>query len=116
MPFVKMIKTKSGSIDGLHVKKFFEGRTYQISDALANVFINQLECAEEVMIKKEQPIKAKAIAEAPMNKAAIVPENKDEYIDDDDNAMGEEFESKSVARRITIIKNKKKKDKRKGRK
>lgn len=47
---VKMLKTQTGSMDGVTVSKYLKGQEYSLSDDLAYVFIKQLEVAEEVEV------------------------------------------------------------------
>ncbi len=43
---IKMIKTAMGSECGKITKEFIKGETYEISDRLGNVFVNQMKVAE----------------------------------------------------------------------
>jgi hypothetical protein len=52
---IKMKKSKPGSSNGCHVQMFEEGKQYEVSDRLADIFINQMDVAEEVKPKKELP-------------------------------------------------------------
>ena len=45
---IKMIEDQKGSQDGFTVQKFYKGKEYNITDWLADVFVNQIECAKYV--------------------------------------------------------------------
>lgn len=107
MPFIKMKKDQSGSINGYEVKQFKAGKIYNIPANLANIFVNTLKVAK--IVEMETPKVETAVEIAPENKAIeMVPESKDEYTDDDTQANAQEFASLSVMRRLGHMNNNKK--------
>ena len=54
---IRMKKSKPGSSDGMHVKMYEADKQYEVSERLADIFINQMNVAEEVKPKKELPKK-----------------------------------------------------------
>ena len=68
-----MLKTTPGSPNGTEVIKYEKGREYEVPEALARVFVEQIGCAECYDLPK-----AKSAGEAPENKMAQVPEDKNE--------------------------------------
>jgi len=50
---IRMKKTKLGSSNGMHVQMFEADKEYDVSDRLADIFINQMNVAEEVKPKKQ---------------------------------------------------------------
>lgn len=80
MPKAKMLKTTKGSIDGQEPLTFKEGETYDLTERLYDVFVNELKVAKTVKASKpkatgkkaEQKAKEldnKAIEAAPTNKS-----------------------------------------------
>ena len=50
---IRMKKSKLGSSNGMHVQMFEADKEYDVSDRLADIFINQMNVAEEVKPKKQ---------------------------------------------------------------
>ncbi len=62
MPKVLMLKTAMGANDGIQIKEYVEGQSYELSDCLAKNFI-AMQVGELV---SDEPI-AKAVQAAPQN-------------------------------------------------
>lgn len=45
---VKMTRTEKGSPDGVSVREFTKGEVYDLPDSLADVFVNEMECADQL--------------------------------------------------------------------
>lgn len=63
---VRMLKTERGSSDGIHIGVYKKDRDYTISDSLANIFINKMKVAMEVIHSDHEE---KMVSEAPSNKS-----------------------------------------------
>ena len=59
---IVMTETKKGSPDGLKVNTYEKGKTYEIPEELAKVFVEELEVAR---IFKEEVVKLKTEAKKP---------------------------------------------------
>ena len=72
-----MTETQAGAPDGIHVTKYEEGKVYEIPEALAKIFVDEVGCA--VRYVEGEPMEMKSEKAAPHNKAMDeVPEDKDE--------------------------------------
>ncbi len=83
---VKMLKTQSGSRNGIEIELFESGKIYSISTDLASVFVNQLKVAEYVIDMptrkgEDNLILAKMETISPENKMETVSEDKEEEIE-----------------------------------
>lgn len=69
---VLMVRNKLGSPDGVTVKHYLEGETYELPVGLADTFLFE-KVAEKVQAEKavEAAPENKAILKAPKNKAAV---------------------------------------------
>ena len=63
MPTIKMKQTRPGSNNGLRTELYVSGRTYDVSEELADVFVRQLDCATVVSVRARRA--------APENKEAV---------------------------------------------
>jgi hypothetical protein len=66
---IKMLKTTKGSSDGRNVYEYKSGEQYNVSEGLADSFVNVMGVAELVDNKK-------SVSVAPKNKAMEVPKDK----------------------------------------
>jgi len=80
---ITMTETRTGSPNGINVNKYSLGKTYNLPDGLAKVFLDNKWAnlyVEEVEQEVESPM-SKAIEKPPENKAVeTVPSNKDEKV------------------------------------
>jgi hypothetical protein len=77
---VKIVKTTPGSPDGIHVKKYEAGQSYELPENLAQTFVGM--GVAEIIIEEVEPEK-KSSGAAPQNKSVApsqTKEDEDEYI------------------------------------
>ena len=92
---IKMLKSQSGSNDGIEVRLYEEGQQYDVGEDLGNVFLKMKVCEiikEEDIEKKKKMVgeapgekKKKMIKEAPENKMMrdFLSNKEDEICEDD---------------------------------
>lgn len=62
---IRMLRTEKGSPDGIHICVYKKDEDYTLPDKLANIFVNQMKAAMEVV---NSPTESKMVNEAPSNK------------------------------------------------
>ena len=71
MPKVRMLESKTGSEDGVAVKVFEKDETYNLSDSLARVFVNELKVGVLLIVKKaKKPGPSKTTVGGPSKRTA----------------------------------------------
>lgn len=82
---VKMLRTEKGAEDGIKVRSYEKGQTYNIAEKLAKIFITIKAAepvAEEIALVAPD-VEKKDAKQAPENKAAKEEENKKDKKEED---------------------------------
>lgn len=66
---IRMIRTEKGSPDGIRIVTFIKDKDYVVSNKLADIFVNQMKVAIEVI---HSDTEEKMMTVAPLNKSVEV--------------------------------------------
>lgn len=66
---IRMIRTEKGSPDGIRIVTFIKDKDYVVSNKLADIFVNQMKVAIEVI---HSDTEEKMMTAAPLNKSVEV--------------------------------------------
>lgn len=90
---VRMTRTEKGSEEGFRLDTFNEGETYNMDPWLANVFINQMECAVKVDGLDEPELPEEKPADVPKEAPVDVPKEGTDVPDIETPADNEKVET-----------------------